>query len=85
MIGPSCKDVAALVSQSLDTRLALRRRIGVRLHLLMCVYCRRYERELRWLRQALDRVRRDAAAGRLDESARKRIERELREEREDSP
>jgi len=34
-----CEEVSKLVSQSLDRRLPLHQRIGIRLHLMMCKLC----------------------------------------------
>lgn len=47
----SCKDVSERASDRLEGRLTLRERIGLRVHLAMCVHCRRY------LRQFADTVR----------------------------
>jgi hypothetical protein len=47
-----CKEASRLVSQSLDRRLDWRERCGLALHLAMCAACRRFARQLRWLRQA---------------------------------
>ena len=52
---PSCQDTAALVSQGLDRRLPLAKRLGARLHLSMCSVCRRYEKQLRLLRRGAAR------------------------------
>jgi Putative zinc-finger len=49
---PSCRDVSELVSRAMDERLSLRKRLSIRLHLSMCSLCRRYEKQLRLLRQA---------------------------------
>lgn len=49
----NCKQTSVLVSQSLDRRLTLRERWAVRLHLLICVYCRRFLQQLKWMRKAL--------------------------------
>lgn len=49
---PSCRDVSALVSQAMDGRVSWRRRLTIRMHLSMCGLCRRYERQLRLLREA---------------------------------
>jgi len=48
---PSCKDITALVSQGMDQRLPLMKRISNRLHVSMCSLCRRYEKQLRMLRE----------------------------------
>lgn len=83
MIGPSCKDIAHLVSKSQDQRLGFGQRFAIRMHLLFCVYCRRYARQLRWLEQAFGRVREDASAARLDDAARERIRDKLQDKDKD--
>ncbi|HEX9205576.1 MAG TPA: hypothetical protein VF853_06580 [Candidatus Deferrimicrobiaceae bacterium] len=47
----SCKDVTHLVSESMDRTLPLGKRVGVRLHLLVCRFCERYRRQLLLLRE----------------------------------
>lgn len=48
---PSCKEVSALVSQGLDERLPLIKRLSIRLHVSLCSLCRRYEKQLYLLRE----------------------------------
>jgi hypothetical protein len=45
-ISPSCREVAHLQSLSFGHDLPPRKRFGVRVHLLLCRWCRRYERQL---------------------------------------
>ncbi|MGB3097042.1 MAG: hypothetical protein WBB46_09980 [Candidatus Deferrimicrobiaceae bacterium] len=52
----SCKDTTLLVSESMDRTLPLGRRLAKRLHLMMCVLCARYERQLFMMREVLKRV-----------------------------
>ncbi len=59
----SCRDVARLVSDSLDHELSPGERLVVRLHLIYCTPCRRYRRQIMQLRAALARL----ASGRLPE------------------
>jgi hypothetical protein len=49
----SCKDVTRLISESMDHSLPLGKRIGVRLHLLICKFCARYERQLILIRETI--------------------------------
>src|SRR5262245_13427173 len=51
-ISPTCRDATRLQSLALDEPLSLPKRIGLRLHVLLCKWCRRYGRQLRFLRQA---------------------------------
>lgn len=48
----NCKEVTQLVSESLDRKLPFHQRLGIRIHLLMCKLCSRYERQLMFLRKA---------------------------------
>jgi len=52
----SCKDVTRLLSESMDHSLPLGQRVGVRLHLLICKYCARYERQLLLIRETVRRI-----------------------------
>jgi len=52
----SCKDVTKLLSESMDHSLPLGKRIGVRVHLLMCKFCSRYERQLLLIRETVRRL-----------------------------
>jgi hypothetical protein len=49
----SCKETTRLVSQGLDRELAFGERVALRLHLAICVGCRRARRQLRFLRRAV--------------------------------
>ena len=51
----SCKDTAILISQELDGELPLRKRLGLRIHLLMCRSCARVKTQLLFLKEALRR------------------------------
>jgi len=49
----SCKEVTQMVSESLDHKLPLVQRIGIRIHLMMCKFCSRYRKQLLILREAM--------------------------------
>ena len=53
----NCKDASHLVSRQLDEPLPLARRLELRLHLLFCDACRRFERQTALLREAMRRYR----------------------------
>jgi hypothetical protein len=80
----SCKDATRLISQSMDATLPIGKRIGVRVHLLICIYCTRYERQLLLIRETLRRLaatedRPEWQAGQiLSPEARDRIKKSLR-------
>jgi len=52
----SCKDATRLISDSMDRSLPLGKRIGIRLHLLVCRFCFRYERQLLLIRDTVRRI-----------------------------
>jgi predicted anti-sigma-YlaC factor YlaD len=52
----NCKQTSQLVSQSLDRRLTMRERFAVRIHLLMCTYCKRFSQQLLAIRLGLERM-----------------------------
>lgn len=80
----SCKDATRIISQSMDASLPVVKRIRLRLHLRICEWCARYERQLLLIRDMLRRL--DAAGdrpegqagGTLSEHARERIKTSLR-------
>lgn len=51
----TCAEATRLLSDALDRPLPLGRRLGLRLHLLVCRWCDRYGRQLRFIRDALRR------------------------------
>ena len=75
----SCKDVTRLLSESMDASLPIGRRIGVRLHLLVCRFCLRYKRQLLLIRETARRLAAiedppaPPAGERLSEEAKERI------------
>lgn len=53
VLSPTCREAVRLQSDSLDRTLPFPERLGLRLHLLLCKWCRRYARQIRFLREAL--------------------------------
>lgn len=49
----TCKEATRLVSESLDRELSFRQRFGLRVHLLLCHFCRRYKRQLLFLQSLM--------------------------------
>ena len=76
----SCKDVTRLISESMDHSLPIGKRIGVRLHLLMCKFCSRYERQLLLIRETVRRIvaTEEKPGETLSEEAKERIRKSLR-------
>jgi hypothetical protein len=75
----SCKDVTRLLSESMDHSLPIGKRVGVRLHLLICAFCSRYKRQLLLIREtvrrlsAIDDAYGSLAGESLSEKAKERI------------
>jgi hypothetical protein len=72
----TCKEASQLVSQSLDRRLSLSERLGLRLHLLVCDACTTFARQMRFLRVVASTLATDVAQT-LPADARERIQRAL--------
>lgn len=76
----TCREAARLQSEGLDRPLTLWQRIGLRIHLFLCKWCRRYGKHLRFLRAAAhehpDKLA-DPARQNLSENARERIKQRL--------
>jgi hypothetical protein len=79
----TCKEAAQLLSDSLDRKLPLRQWIALRIHLLMCKMCPRFQRQILFLKETLNRYRLEEegdrlwASASLSPDARERIRRTL--------
>ena len=51
-LSPSCRQASRLQSEALDFNLPFLQRVGLRIHLLLCKWCRRYGEQIRFLREA---------------------------------
>jgi hypothetical protein len=51
----TCKEAAALMSQSMERKLGWTEHLGLRLHLAICAGCAHYRRQLDVLREACRR------------------------------
>lgn len=49
-LSPNCKEAIRLQSEALDHPLPPLRRIGLRIHLALCVWCSRYGKQIKFLR-----------------------------------
>jgi hypothetical protein len=56
LLNRPCRDMTALISQSQDRRLSRSERWALRLHVLYCRACRRFGRQIRLLRDTLQRL-----------------------------
>lgn len=78
----NCKEVSRRVSESMDHRLPLYQRLLIRMHLLMCKYCSRFQRQVMFLRELclshqLDEIAMDTAVN-LPPDAQERIRQALK-------
>jgi hypothetical protein len=82
-LSPNCREASRLQSDALDQPLSLPRRFGLRLHLLICKWCRRYGKQIRFLRQAVhehpDELS-EAVPRSLSPEARERLKQTLRDD-----
>ena len=79
---PNCAEMSRLASLSLEQPPTLALRLKMRLHHLICVWCRRYERQLQFLHRAAPHAHDDLgslAARGLSTDARQRLLLRLRE------
>ncbi|KPJ87403.1 MAG: hypothetical protein AMJ53_18200 [Gammaproteobacteria bacterium SG8_11] len=55
----SCKDITEQANSYLEKELPFTKRLGVRLHLFMCLHCRHYIEQLQTTIQTLSRMKKD--------------------------
>jgi len=48
---PTCPEVVRILSLGMEKRLSLMMRIKLRIHYLMCSFCERYMRQLKYIRE----------------------------------
>ena len=53
---PNCAEMSKLASQRLDRQLPWNLRLKMRLHYLICCWCKRYRTQLQFLHQAVPRL-----------------------------
>ena len=51
-LSPGCKEASRLQGIALNHKLNLLQRAGLQIHLLLCNWCRRYGKRIRFLQQA---------------------------------
>jgi hypothetical protein len=80
----TCKDASRLISEGQERELKSRERWSLRIHLWLCDNCRRFNRQIRFLRQALQslgrRVETDGQGPKLSPDAKDRIRQSLRDQ-----
>jgi len=75
----SCKQVSALISESMDRKLPFYKRMGIQFHLMMCALCRRYRKQLLLIRSVFREGDKqdESSCDVLSADARERIEKEI--------
>ncbi len=46
-ITPTCDVITQKISEAMDHKISLRNRLKIRLHVMFCKFCRRYQRQLK--------------------------------------
>ncbi len=72
----TCRQATQVISEAQDRPLGWRERWSLRLHLMMCVSCRAFERQMRLIRRLLRQQEAEAPVE-LPEEARQRIQKTL--------
>jgi len=52
----NCKQASQLISQGLDKKLSTRERFGLKMHLFICKYCKRFSQQLERLHVAMKSI-----------------------------
>ncbi|HEX4263069.1 MAG TPA: zf-HC2 domain-containing protein [Verrucomicrobiae bacterium] len=83
-LSPNCREASRLQSEALDKKLSFSKRVGLRLHLAICKWCRRYGKQIRFLRSAAGQCPdhlTGAVPQKLSAEARERIRQRLQSEK----
>jgi hypothetical protein len=84
-LSPTCRQASRLQSEALDHKLPTLQRIGLRIHLVLCKWCLRYGKQIRFLRDAAHEHADELVAPapqKLSDAARERMKQRLRAEEE---
>ena len=82
-LSPGCRMATRLQSEALDHKFPFRQRLGLRIHLLLCKWCRRYGKQINFLRGAAHEHPDEMAEPvpqKLSDEARERIKLRLKAE-----
>ena len=80
-LSPRCREAVRLQSEQMDHPLEWWQRLGLKIHLLLCKWCRRYGRQIRFLRTASQSPPEEPSAGaaqRMPPAVRERLAERLR-------
>lgn len=53
----NCKHATKLMSQEKDSRLSFKQRVSLRFHMMMCSGCRNYNKQMDFIRKAMQQYR----------------------------
>jgi hypothetical protein len=84
MLSPSCRQVSRLQTEALERKLTFLQRVGLRMHLGLCKWCRRYGKQTQFLRGVAHEhpeLLAETAPHELHDAARERMKQRLRVER----
>ena len=73
---PTCAEMSRLTSQALEQPLTIKTRLKMRLHYLICTWCRRYFEQINFLHHAAPRLGLELGelpAGGMSDEAKRRI------------
>ena len=85
-LSPNCREAIRLQSDALERSLPRLQRIGLRIHLALCVWCLRYGKQIKFLRTAAQHSECDPEPKQaLPVEARERIKRTLEAGRKQPP
>ena len=82
LLSPSCKQASRLQSEGMDHPLTFLESFGLRIHIFLCKWCRRYGEQLKFLRSAAHQCENHQSAQKLSPEARERIKQKLQSEKE---
>ena len=82
---PTCEVVTKKISESMDHQISTRDRLRIRIHLLGCEFCARYEKQLVTIRQLIesniDEMNETTAGPNLTPEAKLRIRKKIEQEK----
>ncbi|MEN8210277.1 MAG: hypothetical protein ABFR31_01050 [Thermodesulfobacteriota bacterium] len=77
----NCKDISRLISRSMDQKLPLGIRLGIKFHLMMCDLCLRYKKQLELISKSMSKIETDRQdnypTAHLPDQAKKEIKKAL--------
>jgi hypothetical protein len=77
-LSPNCKEAMRMQSDAMDRPLSLVQRIGLRIHLMLCVWCIRYGRQIAFMRKVTQNLEHEHHEAQLTTDARQRMQSAIR-------